>query len=518
MEHYFFILCIVCFVLFVWLAQYIFSYIGREISLYRMYSKNGELRALMAKDARRFHISIVYLMTYMARSDGDDVQFDKLKMILRYIREVCPQEWQVDAVEALKYLTDREKGSGKSRRTMSVISVRGFKEGEGLLYTDESTKGWKYTHDLHGTKLAEELGLYLSESDRLYVMFLLSRLAASDNRITTKGKKSESYLLYKLCVKGLKIGKPEFQSLLDSFGAGKVNEWYNNHFAGKDNNFPSVEVSSSLVPKGTATSVGKETAYPPVGVLADIFRCESCSFAYSEKRVMVTSFLNKLTMGIGASTAACFILFWIYMKYEEDLMCNFVDGNTILVCVVVWVLSLILCFTIPTLDSSVLPVLRTKAENGIQLRGIIMSLVAAIPSMAILFLVLTNTLFMVANEVYSEKTIKVERTVEDVYTTTSSGKHKKTYYHIKFLGVSLLGEDLKVEKPKSLSAPNAMSLEALRYLSGRKFWGIENSKVLKSVEVSHSDYSGATGKDVELTFGVGYYGAAFYDTYRLKNN
>ena len=107
MEHYFFILCIVCFVLFVWLAQYIFSYIGREISLYRMYSKNGELRALMAKDARRFHISIVYLMTYMARSDGDDVQFDKLKMILRYIREVCPQEWQVDAVEALKYLTDR---------------------------------------------------------------------------------------------------------------------------------------------------------------------------------------------------------------------------------------------------------------------------------------------------------------------------------------------------------------------------------------------------------------------------
>ena len=156
---------------------------------------------------------------------------------------------------------------------MSVISVRGFKEGEGLLYTDESTKGWKYTHDLHGTKLAEELGLYLSESDRLYVMFLLARLAASDNRITTKGKKSESYLMHKLCVKGLKIEKQEFQSLLESFGSGKVDEWYNNHFAGKENNCPSVEVSTPLVPKDTVTAVDKETTYPPVGVLADIFRC-----------------------------------------------------------------------------------------------------------------------------------------------------------------------------------------------------------------------------------------------------
>ena len=88
------------------------------------------MRALLAKDPKRFHISIVYLMTYMTRSNGDDVQHDKLYMIIRYIVEVIPLEYQVDAIKALKYLTDREKSEGKSTSKESIVDVSCFKKGK----------------------------------------------------------------------------------------------------------------------------------------------------------------------------------------------------------------------------------------------------------------------------------------------------------------------------------------------------------------------------------------------------
>ena len=167
------------------------------------------MRALLAKDAKRFHMSIVYLMTYLTRSNGiNKVQDDKLRLILRYIIEVMPLEYQLDAVKVLKYLTDREKKSGKNTYHESIVDVDEFKEGNYKSCIDKGDSSYHYSHDIHGERIAEELSFYLSEDDRLYVMFLLYRLAILDGIITTDSSDSEMNMLNHLCVGGLKI-KPD---------------------------------------------------------------------------------------------------------------------------------------------------------------------------------------------------------------------------------------------------------------------------------------------------------------------
>lgn len=493
MEQFFFVICIVAVVLLVCLSHYLFVRVGREVSLYRMFSKNGDLRALMAKDAKRFHISIVYLMTYMTRSDSDRIQFDKLDMIVKYVRDVCPQEYQEDAMNALEYLTHREKGSGKKKKSRSVVDVEAFKRGENCFLGDDED-GFHYKHDLHGTKLAEELGCYLTEDDRLYVMNLLFRLAAADNTITVKGKKSEANLLYKLCVKGLKIKKEEFQGQLDAFAQGTINNWYSSHFADKADKYPSVDV------------------------FADIFRCESCSFAFSEKRVTVTSCLTSVLSAMGLGVGASLVLSVIYVIYVDDLMCEFLSFYYLLGALAFLILAGFIVSKISVPESSVIPVLRTKEENSIQRKGIVWSIVLGLPMVIVCWLLLTNVLFLMANEWFGTETIEVVTPVNSTYTTTGGGKNKKTHYHIKFSPVSVYDKKIEGKKPKQLSAPNAICLKVVRHLAGRSIWKVKNTKLLESAEVSHSDYDEALGKNVRLYFGVGYYGAIYYDTYRLESD
>lgn len=212
MEQYFYVIYLISFAIIFGIAYYLLKNYNQESELYKLFSKDDSLRAVMANDPKRFHISIVYLMTYMTRSDGDKVQRDKLEMIVRYIREVIPQTYHKEAIEALKYLTDREKGSGKHRRTESLVDVDEFMRGRNCLKKGDNS--FHYIHDLHGKRLAEELAKYMTADDRLYVMYLLYLLAAADKLITTNGNKSEKYMLDRICVKGMKIDKNELDSLI----------------------------------------------------------------------------------------------------------------------------------------------------------------------------------------------------------------------------------------------------------------------------------------------------------------
>ena len=228
MEDYFYIICLISFAIIFRIAFYLAKLINKEIKLYRLFTKDGGMRKLMANDPKRFHISIVYLMTYMTRSNGDEVQRDKLEMIVRYIREVIPQEYHKEAIEVLKYLTDREKGSGKHRKTESLVDVEAFMKGTSCIKSGDNS--FHYKHDLHGKRMAAELASYMTEDDRMYVMYLLYRLAIADGIITTDGSKSERYMLYRLCVNGLKIDKMELNSLINSFKDGNDQMWYDQHF------------------------------------------------------------------------------------------------------------------------------------------------------------------------------------------------------------------------------------------------------------------------------------------------
>lgn len=494
MQQYFFILYIIAYAIFIGFACYLLKRLNQEYELYRLFSKNKDMRASMARDPKRFHISLVYLMTYMTRSDGNAIQYDKLELIVKYIREVCPKEYQEDAMEALSYLTYREKGSGKHRKTESIIDVEAFLKGSDypIKRGDDS---FHYEHSLHGKRLAEELALYLSEDDRLYVMYMLYRLAAVDHKITTKGKKSETYMLHRLCVKGLKIGKEQLDELLKCFTEGQDQDWYNRHFANQENRYPSSDV------------------------IANLFRCDVKSFAFLDKQISVTSVLGSVQVAFLCSIVVYVALLFLFFTYEDDLMGEVYPVWIFIVGVVAaFLVPLVGSVAITELESSLVPIVRTKIENSLQLRGLIVSSILSVIVIVTFFWGISNVLFLVANETFSsEKTLIVTVPVTDTYTTTTRSKNRtRTHYHVAFPKVSLADKQFDVKSRKKVSFPNSFCLKTLPMMSGMTLKGVKNTKTMKNLEVGSSTYASASGRNIQLHYKVGYFGLVFFDKYQLE--
>ncbi len=494
MEQYFYVFYFVSFAIVLGIAYYLLKNFNQEKELYQLFSKDDNMRAVMANDPKRFHISIVYLMTYMTRSNGDNVQREKLEMIVRYIREVIPQTYHKEAIEALKYLTDREKGSGKHRKTESLVDVDAFMRGRNCLMNGDNS--FHYQHDLHGKRLAEELALYMTEDDRLYVMYLLYLLAAADKLITTDGSKSEKYMLERICVKGLKIDKKELDSLIQHFASGTDQIWYDQHF------------------------MNKENYYPSSNVLADIFRMDMSSLSLLDKQVSKVSMLGSTQVALLLAGGLMFVLLWLFSSFESDLMGNlypswlFIFGIIFLI-----LLFIITSCSVTRLESSLVPILRTKIENSLQKRGLIMTSILSLIVVFSLLWEVSNTLFLYGNKIYSnEKSIVVTVPVTDTYITkTHSKNHTTTHYHVRFTPVSFRDKKIESEGKKSVSFLNSFCLQTLPWLSGMSIKGVENTKTMTSLEVGHSDYCHADGKNINLYFKVGYYGLLYYNRYDLSD-
>ena len=494
MEQYFYVFYFVSFAIVLGIAYYLLKNFNQEKELYQLFSKDDNMRAVMANDPKRFHISIVYLMTYMTRSNGDNVQREKLEMIVRYIREVIPQTYHKEAIEALKYLTDREKGSGKHRKTESLVDVDAFMRGRNCLMNGDNS--FHYQHDLHGKRLAEELALYMTEDDRLYVMYLLYLLAAADKLITTDGSKSEKYMLERICVKGLKIDKKELDSLIQHFASGTDQIWYDQHF------------------------MNKENYYPSSNVLADIFRMDMSSLSLLDKQVSKVSMLGSTQVALFLAAGLMFVFLWLFSSFESDLMGNlypswlFIFGIIFLI-----LLYVITSCSVTELESSLVPILRTKIENSLQKRGLIMTSILSLIVVFSLLWEVSNTLFLYGNKIYSnEKSIVVTVPVTDTYITkTHSKNHTTTHYHVRFTPVSFRDKEIESEGKKSVSFLNSFCLQTLPWLSGMSIKGVENTKTMTSLEVGHSDYCHADGKNINLYFKVGYYGLLYYNRYDLSD-
>ena len=129
----------------------------------------------------------------------------------------------------------------------------------------------------------------------------------------------------------------------------------------------------------------------------------------------------------------------------------------------------------------------------------------------------SNTLFLVGNETFSNtEPIVVTVPVTDTYTTTTRSKnHTTTHYHVRFTEVSFWGKNIEAEGKKEVSFPNKLCLQMLPWLSCMKLKGVENTKTMSSLEVSHTAYCLADGKDIQLYYKVGYFGLLYYDRFSL---
>ncbi|MBP5524255.1 MAG: hypothetical protein J6Y11_01450 [Paludibacteraceae bacterium] len=497
MEKYFYILYIVLYAIALGISAILIYYLKKEFELYRFFSGDKEkMRALLAKDPKRFHISIVYLMTYLTRSNSIyKVQRDKLEMILRYIIEVIPLEYQVDAVKALKYLTDREKKSGKSTVTESIVDVKLFKKGKYQYCIKHGDDSYHYSHDIHGKRMAEELALYLPEDDRMYVMYLLYRLTILDGIITTDSSDSEMDMLVSLCVDGLKINKSDLDELIHEFATRKDQFWYDRHFAGKNDRYP----SSNL--------------------LANVFRVDLDELATLKHKVTKTSFLEPIQNVLVLSYSVLFILFFVCFIWVSGYMTNVYSPWLGLIgCGVAFVLMFAVLFIKP-LDSAIVPVLRTDIEDRLQRKGMIWSTILSVCSIFMLMFGVANFLLLVGNETFANLKDSFQVTVPVTGTHYSTHKNSTTYY-VDFPEISF--SDIKIPevsgKKTGISYLNSLCLNSLPRLSGLDLLGIRYYKKKTSRSVPKSVYNTAKGKYIKLNFVVGYFGLVFHDTYQIVDH
>lgn len=499
MEQYFYILYIVLYAIALGISAILIYYLKKEFELYRFFSGDKEkMRALLAKDAKRFHISIVYLMTYLTRSNSEyKVQHDKLEMILRYIIEVIPLEYQVDAVKALKYLTDREKKSGKSTLKESIVDLKLFKKGNYQNCIKHGDDSYHYSHDIHGKRMAEELALYLPEDDRMYVMYLLYRLTILDGIITTDSSDSEKEMLEHLCVDGLKIDKSDLDELIHEFATRKDQFWYDKHFANKNGRYPTSDL------------------------LADVFRVDIDELASMKHKVTKTSFLDPIQGVLAVSLAVLFVLFSVYSCWVDDLMTYAYTFKTSInhIRVLVVLVLIVTLFFIKPLDSAVVDVLRTDIENRLQRRGLIISSILSTISIIMLMFGTSNLLLLIGNETFANPQNSFYMTLP--VTGTHYTRGKTTTYYVDFQEISF--SDVKIpevsdNKKTGISYINSICLNSLPRLSGLDLFGIRYFEKMTSRWVPKSVYNTAKGKYIKLNFVVGYFGLVYHDTYQIMDH
>ncbi len=492
MEEHFYIYYIVLYAIFFALAFFLLKHLFGEFTSYRLFSKNGNMRALMAKDPRRFHISLVYLMAYMTRSDGNAIRLDKLALIVKYIREVCPKECQEDAMKTLKFLTDRKK-DGEDKVTESIVDVDAFMRGsDNCIKTGDNSS--RYAHDLHGVRLAEELALYMTEEDRLYVMYLLYRLAIADGKITAKGKYSEVNMLHRLCVKGLKIEKEKLEDLLSAFSKGNDSAWYEQQFSDKDSRYPSSDA------------------------IANIFRKDSDSITLLDKQVSRKSFLGSTLCVILLSSLIILILAVGFICEDYDNMADIYPEGTFLIVIVLSIATPCLAaLSRKELESFLVPIVRTKIEDALQLKSLIVGSILSFVVLAVFFFCISYLLFLQANLSFcNEEPIVVTVPVKEAFSRTGGTKSRNTYYYVSFPTVSLSDRKFDMDQRRQVSTPNSICLKTLPVMSGIKFIEIKNTKTKDEIEVSDSDYCSATGRNIKLYFRMGYYGIIYLEKYQLE--
>ena len=463
-------------------AGYVFSRLSRNMSINRIVSKSAEARALMAKDPLRFHASIVYLMASLLKTTPQAKQFDKLEFIGRYIREVCPKEIWNDMLNVLEILTSNSVWEAPYGPEGKIVNKWAFVKGkEDWFYRLKEI--YTYGYGFNSVEVAEEFGAILSKDDRRYLAYLLFRVANTDGKITGKGTASEENLLYKLCVKGLKMEEAEFDNLLVVFATGRVEEWYNQHLG--------------------------EVKYPAYDQLADIYQRYNGTFFAADR--IKTPRSSSLLAALLCGCAVSFGLILSAFSLEGNQMYRLVSKGVFLIPVLLFFVVLMkenLTNSTDLYSSGQL--LRTRKDDSSKRKGIVWEVICAFGVVLFLYYGLTSLLLVAANRAFA-KEYWIKRHVTSVYES------QPEYYA--FLNEKVTAEDFlsKGREDGQVNPVDAFGLMLLRKMSWQNLEKIKNSEQIGSVNIEEPDYDKLKAflklpaedrvhYPIVLKFRIGYYG------------
>ena len=342
------------------IAWFLVGKFNQEYKLYCKFLKGDEMLKLMAKDPLRFHNSIVYLMVCAMHSNYSSLQYDKLKLIVRYICEVCPVVYQKEMLETLKKLIGDEALRNSFSGDKPIIDIDSFLKGKPDFIKKFVT--YSYVIPLNGVGLAEEMSKILTEDDKIYLMYILFRVATANGKFTTTGSESSLDVMNKLCVDGLKITKEELDLLIQQYTNKNLQGWYDEHFGRKSDLYPSFDQ------------------------IGNIFRSEDKPFAFVDQ-VKDTAMTTSVYLLILLIFILNFIMYIVILVWEHSTM--FGNGHWWLFYLGIISYIFLLCFIGQgynhKFESAQYYLLRTIKENKWQIRNLI---ICSVYSLFIIFSIL----------------------------------------------------------------------------------------------------------------------------------
>ena len=151
------------------------------------------------------------------------------------------------------FRSDDKKNSGMK----PIIDIDAFLNGNTVFVKKFIIN---YSIELNGVGLAEEIARYLTEKDKIYLMYLLFRVATANGKFTTTGTESSLVVMNNLCVNGLGIDKGKLDLLIQHYTNNNIQGWYDEQFGNTGGLYP--------------------LYYDQMG---DIFRTEDKSFAFVDQ-------------------------------------------------------------------------------------------------------------------------------------------------------------------------------------------------------------------------------------------
>lgn len=353
MENISFWLYMLMYVVVLGIAWFLVGKFNQEYKLYCKFSKGDEMLKLMAKDPLRFHNSIVYLMVCAMHSNYSSLLYDKLKLIVRYICEVCPVVYQKEMLVNLKKLIGDEEFRNRFSGDKPIIDIDSFLKGKPDFIKKFVT--YSYVIPLDGVGLAEEMSKILTEDDKIYLMYILFRVATANGKFTTTGSESSLDVMNKLCVDGLKITKEELDLLIQQYTNKNLQGWYDEHFG------------------------RKRDLYPSFDQIGNIFRSEDKPFAFVDQ-------VKDTAMTTSVYLLIFLIIILNFMMYTVIRMFDNVHWWFIYVAFILFVFNGYLGVVYSHKYESVqYYILRTKKENKWQIRNLI---ICSVYSLFIIFSIL----------------------------------------------------------------------------------------------------------------------------------
>lgn len=373
MENISFGLYMLMYVVVLGIAWFLVGKFNQEYKLYCKFSKGDEMLKLMAKDPLRFHNSIVYLMVCAMHSNYTSLQYDKLKLIVRYICEVCPVVYQKEMLVNLKKLIGDEEIRNRFSGEKSIINIDYFLEGKPDFIKKFITGN---VFSLNGVGLAEEMSKILTEKDKIYLMYLLFRVATANGKFTTTGTESSLVVMNNLCVNGLGIDKGKLDLLIQHYTNNNIQGWYDEQFGNTGGLYP--------------------LFYDQMG---DIFRTEDKSFAFVDQvketvmswQVYILIFL----IAILNSIIYIVILVWESSRSSGNELWHFCVG--LIPYVFIGIYSLFNPLSNQGFESLRYNILKTKNETKLQFRNLI---IHSIYSLTFIFTLLWGVSYLLFLEGY----------------------------------------------------------------------------------------------------------------------